>query len=91
MGSAQAVEKRQRDLLALRGGALKDVAQAKSDLVAAQGDQHSAEIALGVSRNRLRILGCSEAQIAGLEKMDHIDAETIVSAPIGGTVIQRKI
>jgi len=91
VGSAQAVEKRQRDLLALRGGALKDVAQAKSDLVAAQGDQHSAEIALGVSRNRLRILGCSEAQIAGLEKMDHIDAETIVSAPIGGTVIQRKI
>jgi len=88
---AQAVEKRQRDLVALRGGALKDLEQAKSDLVAAQGDHHAAEIALGVSRNRLRILGCSEAQIAGLEKMDHIDAETIVSAPIGGTVIQRKI
>jgi cobalt-zinc-cadmium efflux system membrane fusion protein len=88
---AQAVTKRQRELLALRGGALKDLQQAESDLLAAQGDQHAAEIALAASRNRLRILGCSDAQIAGLEKMDHIDAETIVSAPIGGTVIQRKI
>lgn len=88
---AQAVEKRQRDLIALRGGALKDLQQTESDLGAAQGDQHSAEIALGASRNLFRILGCSEAEIAGLEKMSHINAETIVSAPISGMVIQRKM
>ncbi len=42
-------------------------------------------------RNRLRILGRSDAEIEQLEKVDRIGAETIVSAPIEGTVIQRKI
>ncbi len=36
---AQAAEKRQKELLAIRGGALKDYEQAQSDLVAAQGVQ----------------------------------------------------
>jgi membrane fusion protein, heavy metal efflux system len=88
---AKTVEKRQRDLLAIRGGALKDLEQAQSDLVAAQGDMRSAEIALAAVRNRLRILGRSDAEIERLEKSDKIGAETLVSAPIAGTVIQRKI
>jgi membrane fusion protein, heavy metal efflux system len=88
---AQAAEKRQKELLAIRGGALKDLEQAQSDLVAAQGDLRSADIALAAARNRLRILGRSDTEIADLEKMDRIAAETIVSAPIVGTVIQRKV
>ena len=88
---ARTVEKRQRDLLAIRGGALKDLEQAQSDLVSAQGDLRSAEIALTAVRNRLRILGRSDEEIAQLEKSDRIGPETIVSAPISGTVIQRKV
>ena len=88
---AQMAEKRQRDLQAIRGGALKDLEQAQSDLVAAQGDLRSAEIALAAVRNRLRILGRSDDDIAQLEKTDRIGAETIVSAPIAGTIIQRKV
>ena len=88
---AQTTEKRQRDLLAIRGGALKDLEQAQSDLVGAQGDLRSAEIALAAVRNRLRILGRSDEEIAKLEKVDRIGAEAIVAAPIGGTVIQRKV
>jgi membrane fusion protein, heavy metal efflux system len=88
---AQAAEKRQRELQAIRGGALKDLEQAQSDLVGAQGDLRSAEIALAAVRNRLRILGRSDEEIARLEKTDRIGAETIVSAPIGGTIIQRKV
>lgn len=88
---AKANEKRQRELLAIKGGALKDLQQAQSDLVNAQGDMRSAEITLAAARNRLRILGRSDAEIDRLEKVDHIGAETIVSAPIDGTVIQRKI
>lgn len=88
---AQQVEKRQRELLAIRGGALKDLEQAQSDLVNAQGDMRSAEIALAAARNRLRILGRSDEEIAQLEKIDRIGAETIVNAPIAGTVIQRKV
>ena len=88
---AQTVEKRQRDLLAIRGGALKDLEQAQSDLVSAQGDLRSAEIALAAARNRLRILGRADEEIARLEKVDRIGAESIVAAPIAGTVIQRKV
>jgi membrane fusion protein, heavy metal efflux system len=88
---AQQVEKRQRELLSIRGGTLKDLEQAQSDLVGAQGDMRSAEIALAAARNRLRILGRTDEEIAKLEKVDRIGAETIVSAPIGGTVIQRKV
>jgi cobalt-zinc-cadmium efflux system membrane fusion protein len=88
---AQTAEKRQRELQAIRGGTLKDLEQAQSDLVAAQGDLRSAEIALAAVRNRLRILGRSDEEIAQLEKADRIAAETIVSAPIGGTIIQRRV
>ena len=88
---AQAAEKRQKELLAIRGGALKDYEQAQSDLVAAQGDLRSADITLAAVRNRLRILGRSDADIADLEKRDRVGAETIVDAPISGTVIQRKV
>ncbi|MBS0221376.1 MAG: efflux RND transporter periplasmic adaptor subunit [Proteobacteria bacterium] len=88
---AKATEKRQRELLAIKGGALKDLEQAQSDLVNAQGDMRSAEITLAAARNRLRILGRSDEEIARLEKVDSIGAEAIVSAPIEGTVIQRKV
>jgi len=88
---AQAAEKRQKELLAIRGGALKDYEQAQSDLVAAQGDLRSADITLAAARNRLRILGRSDEEIADLEKRDRIGAETIVDAPISGMVIQRRV
>lgn len=88
---AETVEKRQKELLAIRGGALKDLEQAQSDLVQAQGDLRSAEISLAAARNRLRILGRSDQEIAAAEKLDRISPETLVSAPIGGTVIQRKV
>ncbi|MBN9087828.1 MAG: efflux RND transporter periplasmic adaptor subunit [Reyranella sp.] len=88
---AQQIEKRQKELLAIRGGALKDLEQAQSDLVNAQGDMRAAEIALAAARNRLRILGRSDEEIEKLEKTDRIGAETVVAAPIGGTVIQRRV
>jgi len=88
---AQTSEKRQRELLAIRGGALKDLEQAQSDLIGAQGDLRSAEIALAAARNRLRILGRTDEEITKLEKADRIGAEAIVGAPISGTVIQRKV
>jgi cobalt-zinc-cadmium efflux system membrane fusion protein len=88
---AQTVEKRQRELVAIRGGALKDLEQAQSDLIGAQGDLRSADIALSAVRNRLRILGRSDEEIAALEKLNKIGPESIVSAPIGGTILQRKV
>jgi len=88
---AQAAERRQKELLAIRGGSLKDFEAAQSDLVGAQGDLRAADIALAAVRNRLRILGRTDAEIERQEKEDRIGAETIVAAPIAGTVIQRKV
>lgn len=88
---AQTGEKRQRELLAIRGGSIKDLEQAQSDLVGARGDLRSAEIALTAVRNRLSILGRSDEDIGRLEGQDRIGAEAIVAAPISGTIIQRKI
>lgn len=88
---AQAAEKRQRELMAARGGTLRDLEQAQADLVAAQGDLRAADIGLAAVRNRLRILGRSDDEIARLERTERIAAETIVGAPIAGTIIQRKV
>ena len=88
---AQTIEKRQRELVAIRGGALKDLEQAQSDLIGAQGDLRSADIALAAVRNRLRILGRSDEEITALEKLNKIGPESIVSAPIGGTILQRRV
>jgi cobalt-zinc-cadmium efflux system membrane fusion protein len=68
--------------------------QAQADLAAAQGGMNSASIALSSVRNRLRILGKSDADIVAIEATPDLltlNADTVVRAPIGGTVVQRQI
>jgi cobalt-zinc-cadmium efflux system membrane fusion protein len=87
-------ERRQHDLFNAQGAALKDWQQAQVDLATAQGGMNSASIALAAVRNRLRIFGKSDKDIDQLESTTDIlglDADTLVSAPIGGTVVQRQI
>ena len=87
-------EKRQHDLYSGQGAALKDWQQAQVDLATAQGSLNSALIALAAVRSRLRILGKSPAEIEQIETTPdilHLDADTVVSAPIGGTVVQRQL
>ena len=91
---AQANEKRQHEVYDARGGALKDWLQSQSDLVNAEGTHRTAEIALAAVRNRLHILGKTDQEIALLESAPETtktSPESIVSAPIAGTVIQRQI
>jgi cobalt-zinc-cadmium efflux system membrane fusion protein len=83
--------KRQADLFNAKAAAQRDVDQAQADLAAAQSNARSADIALAAVRNRLRILGKSEAEVSRLESQAKINAEAIVPAPIGGTVIQRQV
>ena len=87
-------EKRQHDLYTAQGAALKDWQQAQVDLATAQGGLNSAAIALAAVRNRLRIFGKSDQDIDRLESTADIlgvNAETLVTAPIAGTVVQRQI
>ena len=88
---ATIVEKRANDLYAGKAVPLKDWQQSQSDLVTAQNDMRSAETALEAVRNRLRILGRSEEQIATFEQTRQISADTPIYSPIAGTVVQRKI
>jgi cobalt-zinc-cadmium efflux system membrane fusion protein len=86
-------EKRAHELYLAKGGALKDWQQSQTDLAAAQNAARTAEIALAAVRNRLRILGKSESEIAALETQptQKLDPVAVVTAPIAGTVTQRQI
>ncbi len=88
---AETNEKRQHALYESNAGALKDWQQSQSDLAAAEAAARDANTALAAVRNRLRILGKSAKEIAGLEQAGEMKSEAIVTAPIGGTVIQRQV
>jgi membrane fusion protein, heavy metal efflux system len=51
----------------------------------------SSEVALEATRNRLRILGKTDAEIADFQEKGTIDPATPIYAPIGGTIVQRKV
>jgi cobalt-zinc-cadmium efflux system membrane fusion protein len=91
---AETNEKRQHALYQAQGAALKDWQQARVDLATAQGGMNSAQIALSSVRNRLRILGKTDADIAAIEATPDLlalNADSVVRAPIGGTVVQRQV
>ena len=77
-------ETRKHALYEAKGGSLQDWQQAQSDLTAAT-------TAYAAVRNRLRILGKSEAQIAALESAQTIDPVATLSAPIAGVVVDRQL
>ena len=90
----QAAEERQHELYMAKAGALKDWLQSQSDLTAAKSSLRSAEIALDAARNRLRILGKTDAEVKALETdpgTHRMNPEAIVRSPITGTVIQRQV
>jgi cobalt-zinc-cadmium efflux system membrane fusion protein len=93
LAQAQTNEKRAHELYLAQGGALKDWQQAQTEVVAAQNTVRSDEIAFAAVRNRLRILGKSDKEIAALEAqpMQKLDPVTIVTAPIGGIITQRQV
>jgi cobalt-zinc-cadmium efflux system membrane fusion protein len=88
---AQIVERRNKDLYEGKAVALKEWQQSQNDLTAAQNDLRSAESGLEAARNRLRILGRTDAEITEFQNTGHISAETPIYAPIAGTIVQRKV
>lgn len=88
---AETVEKRANDLYAGKAVPLKDWQQAQADLATAQNDARSSETATEAVRNKLRILGLSDEAIDTFAEKRQINPETTIVAPIGGTVVQRKL
>jgi len=88
---AQATERRKHALFDAKAGALQDWEQAQADLAAAQGVARSADAALGAARNRLAILGRTEAEIDALARAEKMDALAYVQSPIAGTITDRQV
>ncbi len=87
----QTIASRQQELFAARAVALKDYQSAQNDVIAAQSDLKTAEATLDAVKNRLRLLGKTDAEIAGFEKNGRLNPEVEIRAPIAGTIVQRKV
>ena len=88
---AQANEKRKHGLYDAKAGSLQDWLQSQTDLVTAENNLRAAETAVGLVKNRLRILDQSDTQIGALESAKTMNPVAQVVAPIGGTVIDRQV
>jgi cobalt-zinc-cadmium efflux system membrane fusion protein len=88
---AQTVEKRQKDLYEAKAVSLREWQNAQNDLVTAQNDTRAANAALEAVRNRLTILGRSEAEMHAFVVSGRMSAETPIQAPIAGTITQRRV
>ena len=81
---ARVNETRKHALYEARGGSLQDWQQAQTDLTAAETAVHSV-------RNRLKILGKSDAEIDVLETAHTINPVATIAAPIAGVVVDRQV
>jgi cobalt-zinc-cadmium efflux system membrane fusion protein len=88
---AQANEKRKHGLYDAKAGSLQDWLQSQTDLITAENNLRAAETAVGLVKNRLRILDQSDTQIGALESAKTMNPVAQVVAPIGGTVIDRQV
>jgi membrane fusion protein, heavy metal efflux system len=88
---AQLQDKRAKDLFEGKAVPLKDYQQSQATLVQAQNDLRSSQTALEAARNKLRILGLTDAAISVFQEKGSIDPNTTIFSPITGTVVQRKI
>lgn len=77
-------ENRKHALYEARGGSLQDWQQAQADLAAAESAVHAV-------RNRLKILGQSDAGIDALEADPKMTAAAAITAPIAGVVVDRQV
>ncbi len=82
---------RARDLFEKSQGiALTEVQKRELELRTAEAVLQAAQSAERVARDRLRLFGVGEDDIAQLEKTAKVDARFTVVAPIGGQVIDRE-
>lgn len=88
---AQNMEQRKHALFDAKAGSLQDWQQSQSDLTVAQGNARTAEAALAAVRNRLAILGKSDAEIDALGHAEKMDPVAYLTAPIAGTITDKQV
>jgi cobalt-zinc-cadmium efflux system membrane fusion protein len=84
---------RARRLHAQEALATKELQSAEAELARAQEDYRRAESSVSVVRNRLALLGKTADEIARLESSPpgETDRKIVIRAPIGGTIVDRKV
>lgn len=91
LDQARREEARQASLFSARAAAQRDVEQARTAAATAAEDLRTAEATLSATRDKLRVLGRSTEQVGRIEQTRKVDAVVPVTAPIGGTVTQRRV
>jgi len=80
------------ELLTAKATSVREVDQARSDVASAEADLKTADGTLLAARNKLRVLvGRSEQEIARVETERLINPTFVVTSPIPGTIVTRKI
>src|SRR5438552_3094950 len=82
---------RAKDLFEGKAVPLKDYQQSQATLIQAQNDLRASQTAMEAARNKLRILGLTDEDIATFQEKGRINPEITIFAPLAGTVVQRKI
>ncbi|HEY6022977.1 MAG TPA: efflux RND transporter periplasmic adaptor subunit [Pseudolabrys sp.] len=88
---AKIVEQQNKTLYDSRAGSLRDLQQSQAATRATENDVRATQTSLEVSRNRLRILGMTDAEITKFEDTGAVSPHMTIYSPIVGTVIQRKV
>ncbi len=91
LDQARREEARQNSLFSARAASQRDVEQARTATLGTIADLRSAEASLAAARDKLRVLGRGMDQIARIEQTRQVDAIIPVTAPIAGTVVQRRV
>lgn len=88
---AQIVEQRMAALAKDKAVPLREWQEAQTSLAAAKNDLRSAEVAFQAARNRLRLVGKTNAEIDAFESTGLLTPDAPVYSPLAGTILQRKI
>lgn len=85
LDAAQVAEQRAKRLHDQEAISTKDLQQAETDLARAQDDVRRAQAAVAAAENRLRLFGKEP------DETTSVDPKVTLRAPIGGTIVDRKV
>ncbi|MBX9752580.1 MAG: efflux RND transporter periplasmic adaptor subunit [Roseococcus sp.] len=88
---ARREEARQQSLFSARAASQRDVEQARAAAQSAEADSRSAAAQAEAQRDRLRVLGRTPEQIAEIERTRQVSGIISVTAPLAGTITQRRV
>jgi cobalt-zinc-cadmium efflux system membrane fusion protein len=90
LAQARREDARQASLFSARASSQRDVEQARAASAAAESDLRSANAQAEANRDRLRVLGRTPDQIAEIERTRQVSGVITVTAPLAGTITQRR-